>query len=45
MSAHTDAETCPECGYYDDADPFARPWLCPECGAFFPELNFREGAE
>lgn len=37
----SDPDKCPDCGYYDGADPFDRPWMCDECGAFFPELDFR----
>ena len=36
-------DTCPDCGHYDGDSPFeARPWQCDNCGAFFPELDFRE---
>lgn len=31
--------TCPECNADVDGP---RPFVCPECGRFFPELRFRE---
>ena len=45
VTTASDPEKCPDCGHYDGADPFERPWACPSCGAFFPELNFRAEAD
>ena len=31
-TTRTDPDKCPDCGYYDGADPFDRPWMCVSDG-------------